>query len=260
MTIGRLGRLPDPIPDRPVLMLPSRAEIALPVPPPAVDNNGLIKRYNNLGNLKYGDCVIAAIGHDCEVAYVASGLKDPGITSSATLDLYKRVNPDFDPSDPGGPGDRGCVSQVALDALMRYGISGRKPLCFAKVPTDLTAIRDAMDEFRAVYFGVQLDTAQQRQPAVWNYEPSPVWGGHGVSGGSYTTVLPVNPHSPGLGPDRTGIITWGKRVNMSDSFIAHQVEEVFVIVWAEIWPTLTPTRQEQLRADYTALTGKQIAA
>ena len=75
--------------------------------------------------------------------------------------------------------------------------------------------------------------------------------------GSYTTLAP---NKLPLGPDRTQVITWGKRVNLSDSFIEHQVSEVFVIVWRETWACLTPERQEQLRADYRALTGKEIAA
>ena len=124
MTPGLLGRLPDPEPNRPVLMLTPRGYIPPTPPPPAVDHLGLVRAYNDLGNKRFGDCVIAAIGHMCEVDYVAAGLPDPGITVRAALELYKRVNPDFD-GIPGGPGDRGCVTQVALDRLMRYGISTR---------------------------------------------------------------------------------------------------------------------------------------
>ena len=140
MTPGLLGRLPDPEPNRPVLMLTPRGYIPPTPPPPAVDHLGLVRAYNDLGNKRFGDCVIAAIGHMCEVDYVAAGLPDPGITVRAALELYKRVNPDFD-GIPGGPGDRGCVTQVALDRLMRYGISTRFPVCFAKVQKDLVAIR-----------------------------------------------------------------------------------------------------------------------
>jgi hypothetical protein len=253
---GLLGRLPDPIKDRPVLMLAPREVVALPVPPPAVDNLALVPAYNDLGNKVYGDCVIAAIGHMAEVAFVAHGLPDPGITLRATLELYKRVNPDFDPARPGQAGDRGCVTQVALDRLMKFGISGRFPLCFAKVPNNLTAIRDAVWEFKAPFYGVTLEDAQKTQPSVWNYNRSPNWGGHGVCGGSYTTLAPAGV----LGPDRTQVVTWDHKVNMSDTFIARQLDEVFVIIWQETWSTLTPTRQEQLRADYYTLTGKQIAA
>jgi len=121
MTIGRLGRLPDPIPDRPVLMLPSRAEIALPVPPPAVDNNGLIKRYNNLGNLKYGDCVIAAIGHDCEVAYVASGLKTPASRAARRWTYTSASTPT---STRPIPADQATAAASARSRSMRSCATG----------------------------------------------------------------------------------------------------------------------------------------
>jgi hypothetical protein len=179
-------------------------------------------------------------------------------------DLYRRSgNPDFDPDT--GAGDNGVDMTVMLSALVRGGIwvthsdTARelvKPLCFASAPTQIDLVRAITSIFGGAALAVTLQDAQQDQTAdaLWDYSPSAEWGGHAVLGGAYTSVTTAH-HAD------EAVVTWQQPCGTTDAFMAHQLNEVYVIVWAPLWdhPAFQAgVDQAQLAADYTQATGKVL--
>jgi hypothetical protein len=137
--------------------------------------------------------------HNCGPVSVANSLKiitlegtgvEVSVTQDDVFDLYRRSgNPNFDPET--GADDNGVDMQTMLDALLKGGIGGRKPLAFAKVDVlNLDEVRAAIAYFGCVLDGVDLQTAQQRETDAggpWDYDSSPEWGGHAITSGKYTS-------------------------------------------------------------------------
>ena len=231
----QLGRLP-PIPGRPALMLTA---LALPTPPPSVDYLELVPSPGMLGNDEWGDCVFAAIEHNRLVTAAAVGATITPLTAQQVVSNYCACT---GATKRPGPG---AVEQLAFEWAQKYGWGASRLLCFAKVDTSLTPIRDTVAEFYSCVFGVEIDQSQEYPATIWNADNSPEEGGHGVNGGSYETA-----------PDYTDVFTWGYRAKMTDSYLAAKVGETWVLVWDFMWSGLSYDRQVQLASDYEALTGK----
>lgn len=163
------------------------------------------------------------------------------------FDLYRRSgNPRFDPRT--GRDDNGVNMQVMLQAVDRGGIGGVKCLGFARVDAkDIPELEAAIALFGFLLLAVDLQQAQQNQTGrgVWDYRPSGGWGGHAVISGSYAEGIDV--------------ITWAKRVRMTDLFVKKQLTEAWVCLWPEHLTDagfLKGVDLHGLSRDYAALTGR----
>jgi hypothetical protein len=180
-------------------------------------------------NDAWGDCVVACWDHVLQAIHTLLGGSYANLTEQQILDLYRTQNPDFDPAgtaDTNGPGsaaDGGMVIQTFLEHLVATGLI----LGFAKVDH-----RDAQETQAAVYLGLGLmvgcvvDQAQmtdQFDEGVWDYAPgSPEEGGHCIA-------------RVGYGGARWRDVSWAKLLQVTGSFDAHQVEELwFVLVQAHV--------------------------
>lgn len=198
---------------------------------PVADHFGQVGDWGLYQNDEYGDCGPTSVANLVKLVTKYLGDAEFSPTQTDVFDLYKRSgNPDFDPADPGGAGDRGVEMQVMLKALHEGGIGGKKPLAYAKVdhndPDELWA---AIEIFGGVLLGVDLKQAQDEQTnrGTWDYVPgSPEWGGHAVVSGRYNDVT-------GTRKDRTGVVTWATVVDFTDAFQTQQVQEVWVVIWKE---------------------------
>jgi hypothetical protein len=136
--------------------------------------------------------------------------------------LYRRQNPRFDPSKPGGVEDNGVeMKQMLVDAV-QHGFGETRVLGFAQVDAgDPDEIQACVAIFGGVLLGLDLDQAQSSQLAdgVWDYvEGSPAWGGHAVMEGAYTEA------------DDEDCITWGVRCRMTKRFLEKQHSEAYVVI------------------------------
>lgn len=140
-------------------------------------------------------------------------------TQADVFKLYRESgNPDFDPST--GADDNGVVMTRMLEALMRNGMAGVKPLGWAKVKvTDPELLKAAVAVFGGQLYGVQLQRAQQEQTnqGRWAYSPSSLWGGHAVLGGKYDQ-------------DSIDVVTWAQVVEMLYSFVQRQLSESYIVI------------------------------
>ena len=171
-------------------------------------------------------------------------------TQDDVFDLYRRSgNPDFDPAT--GAGDRGVYMQEMLEAFHKDGIGGVRCVAFAGVNVqDRETMRAAVAIFGGLGYGLALQSAQQRQTdaGTWDYSPSSGWGGHAVLAGQYD-------------PDSIRCVTWGRFVDMTDPFLAHQAAEAWVVIWPEHFADRTfleGVDVAKLAAAYEQLTGDQL--
>jgi hypothetical protein len=253
----RLGRRAPS--NKPALRL---AEIlkAVPEHPPAADYLAVVSDFGLYGNDRYGDCGPVSVANSVKVVTrLGNELGEYSVSQEDVFDLYRRSgNPDFDPNDPGGPGDGGVDMQTMLEALLAGGIGGRKPVAFAKVDiSNVDEVRAAIAYFGCVLFGVNLERAQQEQTdstRVWDYSPSAEWGGHAIAAGTYS--------SSSSGVD-VSVVTWAEIVGCTDAFLERQLEEAWVVVWPEhlSHPAfLAGVDVDTLAAAYEALTGRPLPA
>jgi hypothetical protein len=204
------------------------------------DDNLLRYLFQLYGNDKYGDCGPTSVGNN--VISVSHGLNIPALND--VLDLYKRSgNPNF-PAD-----DNGVVMQDMLNALLAGGLGGRKPVAFAAIDHgDDAEMEAAVNVFDGVLLGVDLEVAQQGQTntGVWDYKPSPEWGGHAIYCGKYVAAT-----------GRLSVITWAKIVETTEAFRDNQLDEAWVVVWPEHLDRPGVDRAALARA-FHDLTGKTL--
>ena len=237
---------------------------AVPPHPLVADNLSKVLAWNGATNYQYGTCGPCSVANSVIATWQYLKGEAISVSDAAIFDLYRRSgNPDFDPDT--GQGDNGVDMTVMLSALVKGGITITradgttevvKPLCFAAAPTAIDDLRAVTAIFGGVDVAVTLQTAQQAQTdaGLWDYSRSPEWGGHAIWGGLYTSKT-------GAGQSDETIITWEQLCGTTDLFVAHQLDEAYVIVWQPLWDTPVfeaGVDQAALAADYTALTGKTI--
>ena len=225
-----------------------------PAHSPAADHFAMITSWILGANNRFGTCGPTSVANMRRLVTAYLTGTAAWFSDDQVFDLYRRSgNPDFDPDT--GADDNGVDMQTMCEALMSGGFAGVKPVCFAQVDaSNLDDVRACIEIFGSVLLGVTLDEAQNAQTddGLWTYSPSPTWGGHAIMSGRYTDPT-------GQIDDRTGLISWQLVVNASDTFLDHQCDQV----WVVIWPEHLGSKEFQegvslsiLSADYTALTGK----
>lgn len=230
----------------------------VPDHPSSADYFSRVTDWGLYTNDQFGVCGPTSVANQRKLISLYLGGLEESPTLEDVYDLYRRSgNPNFDPTT--GADDNGVDMQTMLEAAVKGGIGGVKPLAFASVDhTNLEELRAAVAVFGSLLYGVNLETAQQNQTdaGLWDYRRSSEWGGHAVLGGRYVD-------SSTDSRDRTGVITWAEVVDMTDAFVSHQLEEAWVVIWPEHLNDTTfleGVNLEALAADYKALTGRDFPA
>lgn len=244
--------LRPPEPGRPRLRLANYLTGKIPDHPAEADNLAGLS-FGLYQNDRFGDCGPVSLANYVRMvtAKLTGAMEKP--TQDAVFALYRQSgNPDFDPAT--GADDNGVNYQVMLQAAVEHGLGGHKVLGFAQVDTsNLDELDAAVALFGGILVGVNLQTAQQAQTdtGIWDWQPTPPWGGHAVLDGSFRAS----------GGHR--VITWAKPVLMTDEFIRRQESEAWVVVLPEHLGSrqfLDGVDVRSLAGDFEALTGRPFPA
>lgn len=257
----KLGRRPPS--NKPAIQFRTIWTGAVPEHPAAVDHFAKVSDWGLYGNDKYGVCGPVSIANQRKLVTKYLGGEGVSATQDDVFDLYRRSgNPNFDPLTHAD--DNGVDMQTMLEQVVKGGIgmgSGLNPpakaIAFARVNVkNPDELRAAVAIFGSMVLGVLLEDAQDAQThtGLWDYAESPLWGGHAILHGRYRD-------EPGDINDRDGVITWGKIVDMTQAFIAHQLEEAWIVIWPENLGTIQFQQGIDLRAlavAYLALTDRVL--
>ena len=237
-------------------------------------------------NDRFGDCGPTSVDNlRRATSKFATGTQRTA-SLTAVFDLYKRSgNPNFNPSSRN-PEDNGVEMGTMLDALRAGGLDGDKAVATGRLlnPTDAT-IEAVINAFGGGLFAVNLLEAQQTQSNAtapeWHYVKSPEWGGHAIYAGKYEPQA-NSPRVADLAETRatadrhslfeklkaegsialdTEVISWAKQIGTAEDFRAHQLEEVWVVVfpWHLEHPAfLEGVNVEALAEAYRELTGSAL--
>lgn len=167
-----------------------------------------------------GDCVVAGLDHTLQTIAAALGVQRKNWSDAELLAYYRTQNPGMKTwADAGSSNDRGMIIQTFLEYLVAQGVI----LAFGKIDhTNPDEMRAATYLGLAIVTGETLETAQQTQ-AVWDYKKSGDWGGHCTCTVGYP------------GATRQTCVSWGAEVDMTEAFIAHQLDEAwFVLTQAHV--------------------------
>jgi hypothetical protein len=220
----KLGLLPHS--NKPAIRFGAIRTGVVPSHPASADHFSKITDWGIYLNDKFSVCGPTAVGNQrkLETKYQTSCEVSP--TQEDVFDLYRRSgNPNFNPDT--GADDNGVIMQTMLGALRSGGIGGIKCIAYAKVDvTNWEELQAAEAIFGSLLLGVDLQTIQNSQTndKLWDYVPSPEWGGHAVLSGRYTQ-------------NRMGVITWAQVINTTLEFIQHQLSEAWVVIYPETFST-----------------------
>ena len=237
---------------------------AVPPHPASADHLSRVPRWCLGQNTRFGTCGPVSVANSVIMTYASLLGERVAVSDEAVFDLYRRSgNPSFNPAT--GAGDNGVDMTVMLSALVKGGITithadGANevvvPLCFAKHPAGIDTVQAVTAIFGGDLFGWDLKVAQQGQtdahPPLWDYVAgSGEWGGHATLGGAYT----------GSAAARTAdelTVTWAQVVGTTDTMVARQLQEAYVVVWPALWTHpafMAGVDQGALAAGYQAVTG-----
>lgn len=245
----RLGLLPKSL--KPSLRL-SRWLKAVPEHPTTADYLSRVNDWGMYGNNQFGTCGPTSVANSLKSISVYAEQDELSVSLNDVYDLYRRSgNPNFNPKT--GAGDRGVVMQTMLDATLKGGIGGHKPLAFAQVSTDnIDELRAAISIFGMVLLGVTLRTPQRNQNP-WDASGGGMWGGHAIPAGYYSSKT-------GSAADLK-IVSWTQVIGMTDAFISRQLDEAWVVIWQQHIDH--PNFQQnvdlnQMAKDFESLTGRKF--
>lgn len=228
--VGRLGRLPRKIDSRTVSLNNLLETIPVPLPaPPLARNWG--RRYltgggvggpipfSTFGNLQYGDCTCAAIGHYDEAVCTAVATNKT-ITTDIVFEAYDDIS-EWDRNQPS-KNDLGAQN---LDALNWFRKQGLIAAFAAFNEKDLLHVQLGINLFHGVYIGADLPISAKRQ-VIWDVAPSDrldpnyaprSWGGHAMLA---------------VGYDARGVwfVTWGRLQFATWPWFLTYVDEGYVMI------------------------------
>jgi len=221
----RLGRLPTP-----PAMLKKNLKLArylpeiLPVIPALpIDVTDKVVDWPMYLNDTLGDCACAAPAHMEEIFSADTGsfriMQDKDVLALYEMQGYK-------PGDPST--DQGSsMGNVLKDWRSGWSASGIYAYCQVD-QTNMDHVKLALWIFRGLYIGIALPLTAQGQ-STWDVVPDVPgrnepgsWGGHAVC------VVAMN-------ADGTlDVITWGKRMKMTQAFWTEYVDEVYAVVTSDL--------------------------
>jgi len=276
LTGRRLGRR-KPDRSRPVLNALDFLTGYIP-PVPLVDNHlDAVAAWNGQTNINFGTCGPCGLANTAIMVWEYLLGQEILVTDDAVYDLYRRSgNPDFDPDVPPDangnvPGDNGVDLSVMLAEAAKNGFtithvpSGEtevvRPVAFAAIPLGhggITYVHDVTALMGGALLGVDLEQAQQSQTdtGIWDYSPSPDWGGHAIFGGSYTSSLAAHTADE-------SVISWMQKVGLTDAFFNHQDSEAYAVIFEahlDHPDFLAGVNLPMLAAAYQAITDRTFPA
>lgn len=246
----RLGRTPTP-PERLARnfklasYLPS---VLPPVPTGTIDVSEGIDSWPMYMNDRLGDCACAAPAHmEMIFSKTTGGTKVP--TDDEVLALYELQG--YQPGNPAS--DQGSNMGNVLSNWRNGQWSASSIYAYCQVDQKIMDhVRLALYLFRGLYIGAGLPITAQGQE-VWDVVPGAQqsqsapysWGGHAIN------VVAIN-------EDTTiDIISWGKRMKMTQNFWYTYVDEVYPVVTKDLKEGSTLEDNgfnvEQLEADMAEL-------
>lgn len=178
---------------------------------PGQANNALV--YPMDGNDKYGDCTIAGFDHFARgQSILYKEPYRPPTLSVLTKEYFSLT----------GGQDSGLNEEFVLKTAYEKGIFGMKIAAFAPVSTtNLLQWHQAISMYGGLYLGIQCPESAQVQFSkgeTWTYEGEQTEDGHCV------VALGYGPNG-GL-----HCATWGGIAVLSPSFLAHYLDEAWVIL------------------------------
>lgn len=258
-------------PNRPVLRMGAHLRSVAFTRPPAVDYAAKVQTWNMGRNDTFGSCGPTSVSNLALLVSTVLGDAPVRFTDDEILDLYRRSgNPTFDGktknADGTYRGDDGVDMTVMLAELVRNGIGfgarNVKALAFGSLNAhDAEETWKAAAIFGGVLWGADLDAVQSSQfdaGKPWNYTPgSPEWGGHAI------LAAPRYSDVSGTADDRTGLVTWAKLIDSTDTFIGRQVQEAYAVIFP--WHLrdrgfLAGIDLAGVAAEYEELTGRPFPA
>lgn len=211
MSALKLGRLPA---TRPAALKDLAVYATGPLPKPPATREVPAASYPMDGNDTYGDCTIAGVAHLVAGWNAETHEKDPVPSEEAIVAEYFGLT---------GGEDTGLNEAEVLKRWQTQGLFGERIAGYAPVnPRDLLQLHQAVAFYGGCYLGIECPESAQQQFSngePWTYvEGSPVLGGHCV------VALGYGPHG-GL-----HCATWGGIAVLEASFLAHYLDEAWVIL------------------------------
>lgn len=194
--------------DRRNLQFARYLPVALPAPPPAVDRaSRLPKSIGMMANDQYGDCTMAAAGHQVQSwsTYAERGTQT--IPDSAIVAAYLAISPN----------DDGAYMLDALNYWNKTGVGPDKIEGFVEVAAaDLTQAKLAIQYFGGIYVGMALPDVNTFGPWTTPTGPGNPSNGHAVCLIAYDDAKQM-----------FKACTWGEVWDMSYAWYQKYVDEVY---------------------------------
>jgi len=208
---------------------------------PPVDYRGLVEptAISDLGNLQFGDCVLAAIFHHLQFWTESERKKGLPIAevlpkTSEALIAYKQVNPAFNPFD--GSGDDGCEPLDAFKLAMSKGFvaGGQYHILagFAEIePEDLAGLKYAIQNGCGVVSVMNLPAVWEGEIESWKVEVQD-WPANPLAGESAPASWgPHAVYTVGHGPEGFLVNSWGSWVKLSAEAMLAYGQRHYFLVW-----------------------------
>lgn len=237
----KLGKKPATRDDRDIRFgaVLAPAAMSLPQPPARFGHAGMYRGdgWGMMGNgpddtvapgfQGAGDCVFAGAAHETMETNRLAG-RTVTFTGANAISDYSAVT-GYRVGDDST--DRGTDVRNALNYRRKTGVvdaHGNRHKIGAYValtPGDWAELRQAVYLFAAVGVGVEFPDSADEQFA--NGEPWDVVPGASIVGGHYIPAMGFS------GLHTAGIISWGRRVSMTEAFYSSYCDEAFALVFPE---------------------------
>lgn len=204
----------------------------LPPPPSASDYyNGHKDDWGEMLNDNLGDCTIAAIGHMIQLVTMQTEAVRQTPADNVILAMYEKCG-GYTPGIPAT--DQGAYEDDVLRNWALSGFADHDLLSWVDIDhKNLTAVKQAIAQFGAVYMGADLPMIAAEQD-VWDVVSGSdrgEWGGHAMLAGKYDA-------------NYVYLITWGGVKLATWNWWLKYVDECHVLLidsWLKRFPSVGAT-------------------
>lgn len=179
----------------------------LPAPPSSIDHSSKVSDWGMMGNSDYGDCVMAALGHDV-LQWTTYATKPFRPTDTQIIAAYLALSPN----------DDGLDMLSTLKWMKNTGLAGHKIGAFVELDAkNRDEIKLAVQIFGNAFIGVALSNTNTFGPWIDVIGPPNPNNGHCITYTSYDGVGPLP-------------VTWGDEEPASWSWHDAYCEEAYAIL------------------------------